>query len=243
MPTAEANAAWAALDDIRRRLVADIERLVRRLSASRGRLQSDAEALRVALDLRAEIAARMQQFQRDVTDVTERRAVQAGEKAAKKINLGKFSADDRRTIETIISGRMSDIASLVAGASDELRRAVRLATTGGGQIDDLITAVATRVDVTIAQARTVVDSAVLGAARAVTVDAVTAANEGGGQPIGLRLVGPLDAVTRPFCRTVMSRGILTLAAVRALDNGTSLPAEYYAGGYGCRHTWAPEETA
>jgi hypothetical protein len=49
-------------------------------------------------------------------------------------------------------------------------------------------------------------------------------------------VGPRDDKNRDFCRAWVGKAVTDPAR---LDNGQGLPADDYAGGYGCRHSWAP----
>lgn len=51
-------------------------------------------------------------------------------------------------------------------------------------------------------------------------------------------VGPLDSVTRPFCRAHIGK-TYTTAEIGSLDNGQGLPVRIYCGGYNCRHLWVP----
>lgn len=49
-------------------------------------------------------------------------------------------------------------------------------------------------------------------------------------------VGPLDGVTRPFCRERVGK-IYSLAEIRAMDNGQLPDVFITGGGYNCRHQW------
>ena len=51
-------------------------------------------------------------------------------------------------------------------------------------------------------------------------------------------VGPLDGITRPFCKSRVNK-IYTRAQIAKWDNGTKLPADIYGGGYNCRHDLVP----
>ena len=51
-------------------------------------------------------------------------------------------------------------------------------------------------------------------------------------------VGPLDGITRPFCKSRVNK-IYTRAQIAKWDNGTKLPADVYGGGYNCRHDLVP----
>lgn len=49
-------------------------------------------------------------------------------------------------------------------------------------------------------------------------------------------LGPLDSLTRPFCRALINRAY-TMDQVAALDNGQTGPGLWGGGGYNCRHRW------
>jgi hypothetical protein len=51
-------------------------------------------------------------------------------------------------------------------------------------------------------------------------------------------VGPVDGVVRPFCLEHLGK-VYTKAEIDALDNGQLPNAFLTAGGYNCRHLWAP----
>lgn len=51
-------------------------------------------------------------------------------------------------------------------------------------------------------------------------------------------LGPLDKITRPFCRKIVGR-VFTTAEIKAMDNGQGLDVMTYGGGYNCRHQWRP----
>ena len=50
--------------------------------------------------------------------------------------------------------------------------------------------------------------------------------------------GPIDGITRPFCRQLVGR-VFTKAQVQDLRNYQIEPPLVRGGGYNCRHTWAP----
>jgi hypothetical protein len=51
-------------------------------------------------------------------------------------------------------------------------------------------------------------------------------------------LGPLDKITRPFCRKVVGK-VFTINEIKAMDNGQGLDVMTYGGGYNCRHQWRP----
>jgi len=50
--------------------------------------------------------------------------------------------------------------------------------------------------------------------------------------------GPLDGITRPFCRQLAGK-VFTKSQVQDLRNYQIEPPLVRGGGYNCRHTWAP----
>lgn len=51
-------------------------------------------------------------------------------------------------------------------------------------------------------------------------------------------LGPLDKVTRPFCRRHVNR-IYTQEQIDQMPDQQGLPVALYGGGYNCRHRWQP----
>ena len=50
--------------------------------------------------------------------------------------------------------------------------------------------------------------------------------------------GPLDGITRPFCKVLVNK-VVTSSQMRALRNGQGLAVITSGGGYNCRHSWSP----
>jgi hypothetical protein len=50
--------------------------------------------------------------------------------------------------------------------------------------------------------------------------------------------GPLDGVTRGFCKALVDK-VVTSEQMRKLNNGQGLNVMTSCGGYNCRHTWSP----
>lgn len=50
--------------------------------------------------------------------------------------------------------------------------------------------------------------------------------------------GPLDGLTRPFCKALIGK-VVTSEQMRKLNNGQGLNVMTSCGGYNCRHTWSP----
>ena len=50
--------------------------------------------------------------------------------------------------------------------------------------------------------------------------------------------GPMDGITRPFCRALVNKVVSDRQMAR-LNNGQGLAVKTSGGGYNCRHSWSP----
>ena len=50
--------------------------------------------------------------------------------------------------------------------------------------------------------------------------------------------GPIDGITRPFCRALVNK-VVTETQMARLNNGQGLAVKTSGGGYNCRHSWSP----
>lgn len=50
--------------------------------------------------------------------------------------------------------------------------------------------------------------------------------------------GPMDGITRPFCKPLVNK-VISERQMSALSNGQGLPVITSGGGYNCRHSWSP----
>lgn len=50
--------------------------------------------------------------------------------------------------------------------------------------------------------------------------------------------GPLDGITRDFCKALVNK-VVTEKQMRRLNNGQGLSVKTSGGGYNCRHSWSP----
>jgi hypothetical protein len=58
---------------------------------------------------------------------------------------------------------------------------------------------------------------------------------------GLRFylyTGPIDGVTRDFCRPLVDK-VVSESQMKKLNNKQGLPVKTAGGGYNCRHSWSP----
>lgn len=236
-----ADKARAQLEDLRRVLNGEIRRLLLRLDTAPGEesLLATKEALATSAEVRRQVLEKLRGIVPVVTSLTEEQAAAAAEAVAEGLDFGDFTPDQVQALERIVNGQMDEVARLLGDGSQEIAAAMRIGTQTGADLGDLIEEVERVLDTSFVRAQSAVDAAIMGAGRSVTVTAVKAANADG-EALGFRLVGPMDSKTRPWCREVLRAGeTITLAELEQLDNGTALPASTFAGGYGCRHSWAP----
>jgi hypothetical protein len=123
----------------------------------------------------------------------------------------------------------------VIDEGDELARALWQATVrgifGSQSVDAILADLATVIDRTAPQIRTLYDTAISIFGR--QVEALSA----GDDPAAIFLyLGPDDDVTRPFCREHVGK-VYSRTAIDAMDNGSSLgtPVLLVGGGWNCRH--------
>ncbi len=50
--------------------------------------------------------------------------------------------------------------------------------------------------------------------------------------------GPIDGITRPFCRELVNK-VVTDKQLNRLNNNQGLSVITSGGGYNCRHSWSP----
>jgi hypothetical protein len=223
----------AELDDLERRVTEEIRRLLLRLSKQPGgdSLESTRDALKVAAEVRMQIVARMEAAKRQARALT-KSAVDT------QVNAhGAAAGGIRSALDAIVRGQAQEAAIALGHGSQTIGRAQRAALATGGSIADLVDDVAKELRVSFAKASASVELAAAGAQRTIDVEQIHAADQEGGDAMGVELVGPDDDKTRAWCADMMSRGPITLKVLSALKNDAGQSAEAFAGGYGCRHKW------
>lgn len=136
-------------------------------------------------------------------------------------------------LDAFIGGAAQDFwqSKVAMPAAAVIADALRANLTGE-TLDTAIDRMAKQLDTTAGKAATEVRTNVA------TFDRLTA--EESAQQVGLDLriyTGPLDALTRPFCKLVINKA-WSLDLVKELDNGQTGPGIWGGGGYNCRHRWA-----
>ena len=139
---------------------------------------------------------------------------------------------DRTVAEMLIKFDTNVIANKVNALTDDLSSTImRQVITGETiDVDQYVDTLGSR---TVAQIKTELNTATIAFSRSITQKK---AND-----LGLNLflyVGPLDKITRPFCRARVGK-IYTREEINSWDNGQGLPANLYCGGYNCRHDLRP----
>jgi hypothetical protein len=233
------------LVDILRVLEMEIRRRLGQLDTERGKLVSTREALKTANDVRAEVVLALKKLGvAAVRDVMLERMIEAVRQET--IGLGAvIDADARPAIKAIFDGSTGEVAELFKFATDEIRQAINKGITTNAPLDDVIMKISERMSITVGQAATVVDTAIMGAGRTAIVGNAKKANKTRTKIDGLELepfyfmlVGPDDPKTRPFCDKWLNVAI-SEKKLDSLRNGQIEPPAVHCGGYNCRHSWAP----
>lgn len=243
-----ASRARGRLEAIRVRLVAEMTRLLRRLSTAEGKLASDEAALDNARRIRSAVLALLREDGLPVV-------IGAGEAAiadAVEVALGaarrdmthvspslsvSFDAEAKDAIERSVSGVLDEIAEVFQGAADMVRKSIDAGLNTSVPLDDLIADVAAELDTSFGKASTAVETAVRMAMQKTTMDQGERAAEASGAEVVWLYDGASDSKVRPFCRSILGKAF-TREAIDSLDNGTDLPVDSGRGGYGCRHRWS-----
>jgi ribosomal protein L12E/L44/L45/RPP1/RPP2 len=246
-----ADAAIADIEKLRKIVVRDIKRVLRKIVVDgEGNIGARAELRNLttirtqALDMLEELGARA------VVTIAERRAATAAEDAASILRAflratdplfdPAFLPDFDLTVQQLLTGRMQQVAQTFGIAVDEVRQAILVGTTTGAPLDDLILDVQAKINTTFKRAEATVETAVISAGRAVIAEGVQRVEQVRPGLFLLRYVGPLDRKTRPFCRKMLTGvKVHTVEAVERMSNGTPLPVIQSCGGFRCRHAWAP----
>jgi hypothetical protein len=237
----QADRARAQLEQLRAALNREIGRLLLRLDTKPGEdsLLYTRQALATAAEVRREVLQKLLEQGGVITSLTEDQAAAAALAVAADVDLGEFAPDQLNALDRIVRGQMDEVARLLGDGAEEIATAMRVGINTGAPLGDLIEEVQRALDTTFVRAQSAVDAAIMGAGRSVTVESVKVANEGEGL-YGFRLVGPLDKKTRPWCRAILGlEEPITQAELAIAVNDNGLSAEVFAGGYGCRHSWAP----
>lgn len=165
--------------------------------------------------------------------------------SAKKLGMSVTQADERALAAMtrgFVSGKkaipgmpqwdgLDGLSRRAAGkVSGEITRGLR----AGKSIDEIAEAVAPTLNLTVKQARAVVDTAVTSAYRASQVN--IAIREGNKR---LVYAGPEDGMNRKFCKKRVGKSF-TISQINRMNNGQGLSVITSCGGWNCRHAWVPK---
>lgn len=227
------------LDQLRRRLGAEIVRILAQMDGSDGRaLTSSADNLRNAMEVRAQILAALRDAGAEaLEDELEQAAAEVAAEVLQTVpGSAEFAPRAIQQIERVLRGQVDELANVWDAGADTLRLAIDRGVITGLPLEDLIERVEGALDLTFSQAETVVNSAIMGTHRATLL----AVAEETGEELVYLYVGPDDGKTRPFCGQHEGKAF-TREALDRLDNGAGQPkpVSVFLGGYNCRHSLAP----
>ncbi len=135
-------------------------------------------------------------------------------------------------IQALAGHGVDDLAEVSLTASAELRDVLRECLTTGLDPTAAMDALAAKMDRTVAQATSLVDTSLVGLDRTIVVEAAGAA--------GVEwwaLDGPTDSLTRPWCADRVGRRFTRTDMDRQLNDSGPNPPSVYGGGWNCRHRW------
>ncbi len=90
------------------------------------------------------------------------------------------------------------------------------------------------VGASVAQAKTIANTAIAGMQADLQMDAAKRIEARG--PVFFLYTGPMDKKTRPFCEEMLGMAVRQ-KDIGKLNNGQGLSVARFGGGYNCRHQW------
>lgn len=233
------RSAVRRLTELRERLQREIAALLSRLDTRNGVLTSDGEALAQAAETKLNVdRALANAGVGELDDELVELVADMVEAVAEEYGI-EFSPDSLTEVEAIARDALRDVRGNWENAIDEIQRAVDLGVTTGLDLGDVTRAVALQLETTQKRAETAVDTAIMGAQRAATLDLA----EGAGVDL-YEYVGPTGGGNlRPFCSELVGK-VFSKEALDSLENdplrgNQPSPVSVYLGGYNCRHSLAP----
>jgi hypothetical protein len=233
--------ADAALERLRV-LLDEAERVVSRetmrlMVKERGALDTSARARQTAEEVVRQLRTAIGELERSANREAVQAAVRSARAEASAVGV-TFDARLAGAIDRVVVDRLDEITKTFADAADEVARAVRVATTTGSDLADVVDKVQAAIGTTRPRALAAVDSAAMAAGRVVTLA------DGARTGMVYRYGGPVDRLMRPFCRathTDNTGNVYTAAALDAMNNGVGQPqpVSAYMGGFQCRHRLEP----
>lgn len=223
-----------AIDDLFR-LETQLERDLLAILLRLDTVPSEDSLLRAQLQTRAAVLRQIQNRLiaegEQLISVTGQRAVEAVA-AVLGAPSDTLQTNIKRELDAIVDGQLAEVSNQFKLAQDEIRDAINKGILSGGSLAELVQAVQQKMSTTYSRASAAVDTAIMAAGRlAVYSDALDS-----GVEFVWVYVGPRDDKNREFCKAWVGKACTDPSK---LDNKQNLPVEAFAGGYNCRHSWAP----
>jgi hypothetical protein len=189
--------------------------------------------------IRQQIDDRLAAIEPQVRAIVVDEAANLALEIAEEEDLAEFAPDIERQVDAIISTQTRDIADTFEDASRAIGDAIALGTTTGAELGEIVDEVARQLETSFVRAQAAVDTAIMGAGRSITVGAAIE-GEDPNDPTVLFVAGPEDEKNRPWCEKHVGKAYTPERLERdGPDAGQPTPVAVFAGGYNCRHTFAP----
>lgn len=232
----QADAVAARLRDILAAAEGEVRRLLLKMQTTPGEATLAATQNNQAVV--SQIRRRIASLGGLITEEAAKASAAAATGESRRLGI-TMEPDVLRVLDAITEDRIREISATWAAAADEVARAARVATTSGADLSRLIDDVQGKLGGARASSLSAVDSMTMAAGRQITIlDA-----EMGGEDMVYAYGGPVDAITRLFCRNHHSRLTSQVYTVEALDRlsnpGQPTPVSVYLGGFNCRHNLQP----
>lgn len=230
-----ADAAAARLKGILDAAESEVRRLLLRMTTTNQ--TSTLERAQNNLAVAAQVRRRIAELSGVVGEEAAKAAAQAAIAEGRRLGVS-LDPQTARLLDVITQDRIKEISTTWGDAAEAVARAARVATTTGGDLSRLVDDVQAKMGGARAASLAAVDSMAMAAGRQITI---LDAEAGGVDVYGYG--GPVDTITRPFCRehhTRLTRQVYTRQALDRLSNpGQPGPVSVYLGGYNCRHNLQP----
>jgi hypothetical protein len=206
--------------------------LVRKLQASNGRVVANQTNLALALRLRSDLIAALEQAGygrlalKAVDEPLDRLAASVLKGASDRVALGAYDVDAIAAMKEL---RLAQLLNIGEDVAVQLWRVTLDGVLGTRPLLDLVDDIADVLDLSAKQARTIYDTLASTFSRQVAQIGTT------GEPDEAFLyVGPDDDKTRDFCAERVDK-VFSRKAIEDMDNGQLPNPMLTGGGYNCRH--------
>ena len=228
--------ADAAVEDLRR-LERAVERDLLRILLSLDTVPGEDSLVRrqaqTSAAVLAQVRRRLEAEGETLASIVGRRAIEAVG-AVMGAPPSTLSVSVREELDLIVSNQLEGVVATFRAAVPEMREAVARGIASSGSLADVVEDVRARLATTYQRASAAVDAAIMAAGRHAVMAAAREVE--GDLDLVYVYVGPRDDKNRDFCQLWVGNAVTDPAR---LNNGQGLPVDDYAGGYNCRHSWAP----